>query len=257
MRLSLLALILAVLLSPLTSLGTPHAELVQIENEILLRVNQVRQENGLQPVEADPRLTAAAHFHSQEMLQAKILAHNVGGPACTTLRGRLRHEGVYALTFGENLFRSDGNSRESVGSLAMESWMNSPTHRHNLLNRDFNRVGVGIARQGDDYFFTQVFSRETLEITEIRLNPVSAGFEGWARGRVLVGATAGAVFFDHKRIADWEANDTGHFEVKFQLPGPGLIEVGQVVARRRWEIETEIHVQEILEHQNSEHRESH
>jgi len=257
MRLPILALMFALFLSPLTSLADPQPELVQIENDILIRVNQVRQQNGLQPVESDPRLTAAAHFHSQEMLQAKILAHNVGGPACTTLRGRLRHEGVYALTFGENLFRSDGYANDKVAALAMESWLNSPTHRHNLLNGDFNRVGVGIARQGHDFYFTQVFSREMLEISEIRLDPLASGFEGWVKGRVLLGTTAGAVFFEQKRIADWQANDNGHFEVKFQLPGPGLIEVGQVLARRRWEIETEIHVQEILEHQNLENRDNH
>ena len=35
--------------------------------------------------------------------------------------------------------------------------MDSPSHRHALLNERYRETGLGIARSGDVYYFTQLF----------------------------------------------------------------------------------------------------
>ena len=37
--------------------------------------------------------------------------------------------------------------------------MTSPTHRDNILSREFTETGVGICRRDAGYYFTQLFLR--------------------------------------------------------------------------------------------------
>ena len=42
--------------------------------------------------------------------------------------------------------------------LAVEKWLESPSHRENLLNKNWIETGVGVAVSRDgSYYFTQVF----------------------------------------------------------------------------------------------------
>ncbi len=49
---------------------------------------------------------------------------------------------------------------EEVVSAAVEGWMNSPGHRANILNKQYNQTGVGIAKIGDYFIITQVFIKK-------------------------------------------------------------------------------------------------
>ncbi len=44
---------------------------------------------------------------------------------------------------GENIYKCDSQTRLVSGERAMNSWMNSPGHRANILTKDFDYMGVG------------------------------------------------------------------------------------------------------------------
>ena len=103
--------------------------------------NKERAERKLPPLIAEPRLTAAAKAHAADMAAHKKLTHD--GSDNSTLVDRVKREGYTYLKVGENV----AEGQETVASV-MESWMNSPHHRENILG-DFTEVGVAIARADD------------------------------------------------------------------------------------------------------------
>ena len=58
---------------------------------------------------------------------------------------------------GENLFTS--TNAPDPAPLAVESWMDSPGHRDNVLRSSFTETGVGVWQTGNTYYFTQLFMR--------------------------------------------------------------------------------------------------
>lgn len=57
---------------------------------------------------------------------------------------------------GENIAYMRGY--QDPCEFAVDRWMQSATHRDNLLNKDWSETAVGIAIAGDgSYYFTQVF----------------------------------------------------------------------------------------------------
>jgi uncharacterized protein YkwD len=71
--------------------------------------------------------------------------------------GRARISGWSKI--GENLFLCEATDQFS--DLAIRGWMRSATHRHNILDPDWNSTGIGIAfaRNGDIYV-TQIFAAD-------------------------------------------------------------------------------------------------
>ena len=62
------------------------------------------------------------------------------------------------ITAGENLAENNYDPTQTV-SVANTGLMNSPTHRANILNANYNQVGIGLA--GPDgagrFFYVQLF----------------------------------------------------------------------------------------------------
>jgi len=49
-------------------------------------------------------------------------------------------------------------SSNDVANAMMKGWMNSPGHRANILESDYNFIGVGVAYNGyNTYYLTQDF----------------------------------------------------------------------------------------------------
>lgn len=118
-----------------------------------------RQSNRVptRPLRWDPLLARAALVHSQDMARNHYLGHvgTRGDSPCD----RLAQAGVRWRAMAENLARS------STVAEAEKAFMNEPdkksNHRSNILNPDFNHVGVGIARGKDNMIYiTQEFAQE-------------------------------------------------------------------------------------------------
>ncbi|WP_436494476.1 CAP domain-containing protein [Actinokineospora sp. HUAS TT18] len=120
------------------------------ESEVLTIVNAERSKAGCGPLRWHDTLALAARKHSADMAANNYFDHE-------SLDGRspfdrMKAEG-YAKGGGENIAAG-----QSTPKSVMESWMNSPGHRANILNCDFKELGVGMAKGGSyRIYWTQAF----------------------------------------------------------------------------------------------------
>ena len=94
-------------------------------------------------------------MHSNNMANYKFFSHR-------GLDGRMVND--RADSVGLNKWRGIGENiafergYDHPASFAVEKWMESPSHRQNLLGQSWKESAVGIAVAPDgSYYFTQVF----------------------------------------------------------------------------------------------------
>ncbi|MBU3979202.1 CvpA family protein [Patescibacteria group bacterium] len=121
------------------------------EEEMLIEINKEREANGLAVFKMDVNLRKLARSNSQDMLGRGYFSHYTPEGLSPFDRMKIRNiEYTYA---GENL------ALASSPRLAMQGLMSSPGHRANILNPNFNRIGIG-AIDGGIYgiMFSQEFT---------------------------------------------------------------------------------------------------
>jgi uncharacterized protein YkwD len=121
-------------------------DLGRIRADMLARVNAERRKAGVALLQPNPKLDAAAQRHAEDMLARAYFAHE--SPEGKTVRERARAAGYDWRAVGENIAEGQLSIAE-----VMETWMNSPGHRRNILDKGFKELGVGLAlgRSGDGY----------------------------------------------------------------------------------------------------------
>lgn len=136
--------------APTVSAVSTGAEDSSFEQRVVDLVNAERAAYGLSPLRYNAQLDAAAEAHNSVQVQTRTMAHiNIGDgdPGA-----RIRATGFMGA-WGENVAVGQ-NSPDQV----VREWMNSPTHRANILNPDFHQIGVSFAQTSDGYsFWTQSF----------------------------------------------------------------------------------------------------
>jgi uncharacterized protein YkwD len=120
------------------------------EEQILALVNHERTNAGLPPLNLDSRLTQAARKHCQRMIDQDSLVHQLPGEDVLLLR--LTAENVRTDHDGENI-ALNGDVESAHVAL-----MQSPQHRANILNPQFNAIGVGVLRAGELIYVTEDFA---------------------------------------------------------------------------------------------------
>ncbi|MGW2630083.1 CAP domain-containing protein [Streptomyces chattanoogensis] len=105
------------------------------EAEVLSLVNQERAQAGCSPVTASRQLAGLARSFSDDMAERGFFDHT--DPDGDTPWDRAREEGIDNLG-GENIARGQANAQS-----VMDSWMDSPGHRANILNCEYKTLGVG------------------------------------------------------------------------------------------------------------------
>jgi uncharacterized protein YkwD len=121
------------------------ANVDQVERTVLCLVNRERTSRGLKRLRASGKLATAAARHSQDMVRRGYFDHV--SPNGGTMQTRIKQTGWFsgnrAFAFAENIAWGSGElgSAQSI----VESWMNSTGHRHNILNRQYTELGVGVA----------------------------------------------------------------------------------------------------------------
>lgn len=130
--------------------------LITVENEVVRLCNVERQKAGIQPLSNNEMLRQVARYKSNDMLQNNYFAHE--SPSTGYQPWDLASTFNYSYkAFGENIWMtkvegdlSSPNAmldyRSSVTAQKMvQDWMNSPGHKANILNPNFNKIGVGVA----------------------------------------------------------------------------------------------------------------
>jgi uncharacterized protein YkwD len=110
----------------------------RVRREMLASVNAARRKAGLRPLTGSSLLDKAAQRHAEDMLARGYFAHK--SPAGTTVRERAQAAGYDWRTIGENIAYGQTSVPE-----VMETWLNSPGHRKNILTDSFAELGVGVA----------------------------------------------------------------------------------------------------------------
>jgi uncharacterized protein YkwD len=127
------------------------AQIAQYEDDVYVIVNQERAKQSVGALTRDAALDAIAQGHSDHMRDVGIMAHEGIGDG--TMAERYASAGYTYLKAGENVAQGQ-TSPQAV----MTAWMNSPGHRANILDPEFNRIGVALAMPG--FYWTQNFARK-------------------------------------------------------------------------------------------------
>ena len=123
--------LLALALAPASRAASTRSE---VEQSVIAAVNVVRAEHDLRPLRLDPALVLAARAHTTVLLRTNVFEHG-------SFAERMTRFGGQGPAFGENLAWGTG-SRASARSF-VTAWMNSPSHRTNLLRPGWTRIGIG------------------------------------------------------------------------------------------------------------------
>lgn len=123
--------------------------------ELVALSNLSRTSNGLRALLRDNGLTVVALARSEDMVARDYFSHQIP-PSNTTVVDQLESIGVPFRNAGENIAWNNAADFFTVQS-ASEDFMNSPSHRKNLLDARWERIGAGVAQQGDKKMYTVLF----------------------------------------------------------------------------------------------------
>lgn len=126
------------------------------EQQLFQLVNQERAKAGAPALKWDERLQRAAREHSAFMAQRQQLSHDFPGEL--PMHKRLAAQGIRLNNDAENVAFDDGDAQR-----AHEGLMESPPHRANILNLQYNAAGIGVVRQGQRLWVTEDFAHELPE----------------------------------------------------------------------------------------------
>jgi uncharacterized protein YkwD len=131
-------------------------EMTKQERELLDLLNKERVKEKLPPLKPHPTLFKVARAHSANMARQQKMEHVLDGkkPA-----DRVEAAGYNWGKVTENLIVAD--QVDIPLEKIVKGWMDSETHRKNLLGKDVTETGLGIATNAKgEIYFTQVFARQ-------------------------------------------------------------------------------------------------
>lgn len=132
----------------------------RLEKAIHRATDERRVDNGHGRLAYDERLADIALNYSRAQAVRGSIDHFA--PDGTDVGGRYRNADYRFTHAGENLAKytaSAGTATETIAEDIVDEWMDSPDHRANILNDDFDSVGLGVYQPDDGHIFvTQNFS---------------------------------------------------------------------------------------------------
>lgn len=127
--------------------GTANAKqttgtLSAFEQQVVDLTNAERAKNGLPALKADPTLSKMAHEKARDMSVNNYFSHT--SPTYGSPFDMMKQFGITYNYAGENIAMGQQTPQEVVNA-----WMNSAGHRANILNANYNYIGVGYVAQGN------------------------------------------------------------------------------------------------------------
>lgn len=117
-------------------------------SQVAQLTNQVRAKYRLRPLRFNCRLYNAAQRHTIDMVNSNRISHR--GSDGSSVGSRVKRSGYKFSAVAENVAQG-----QRTPSQVVNSWMNSPGHRRNILNPQYTDIGVGYANN----YWTQVFAK--------------------------------------------------------------------------------------------------
>ena len=130
----------------LVLLGSPPAAADSVNarlDRMYKLINQIRKKHNLGPLMANAKLSLAAANHAKDIAEHDLFGHR--GSDGSHLEDRLKRVGYKYKLAAENVAGGLESPEKTV-----DSWMNSAPHRHNMLDPNMCRIGLGYAFLKDD-----------------------------------------------------------------------------------------------------------
>jgi len=131
-----------------------------ISDTIINETNTNRNNQNLTTLKINPVLNEAAQLKANDMANKGYFAHT--SPEGITPWHWFNKAGYSFYYAGENLAVNFVDSKDVVNA-----WMNSPSHRANIVNYNFTEIGIGIAKgqyKGNEAIFVvQLFGKPRVE----------------------------------------------------------------------------------------------
>lgn len=125
-----------------------------VETKLFEQVNQEREKTRFPLLKLSAELSNLARKHSQDMAAQSRLSHL--SSSGKSYQERLVEGEFYFADVGENIAFSDTFLAEFIHQNLMES----PEHKKNILNPEFNLVGIGVVyKENQGYYVTQDFMK--------------------------------------------------------------------------------------------------
>jgi Cysteine-rich secretory protein family len=121
------------------------------ETDLLARINHEREHAGLAKLEWNPRLAESAREHAKQEADRAAISHQFESEP--PLQARIAATGLRFDNCAENVARGP-----DVASIEAQL-MRSSGHRTNILDADFNAIGIGILESGGVLYVAENFAR--------------------------------------------------------------------------------------------------
>jgi uncharacterized protein YkwD len=134
----------------------PAAGLASLEQQLFDGQNAERARAGLAPLRLDSALQGVARRRANDMATRGYFSHT--SPTGETAFSLIDAAGIYAPYAAENIaFNNYANSQSATS--ALQAFMASSSHRANILNGRYTRVGVAVALAANGYkYYAVVFA---------------------------------------------------------------------------------------------------
>ena len=125
---------------------------------IFYETNRQRSLYGMAEFKYHQNLEVCAQSHSEDMANWDFFSHESPVSGKRTMTDRMRQVGFVNLWMAENISYHDVSNRtySDLAKSIVDSWMNSPGHRANILNERYRYLGAGTAKcYYNDYFYVK------------------------------------------------------------------------------------------------------
>jgi|SRR5688572_4050537 len=178
--LAVLTLCASVVMAATQRPGQPEIRIPTLERRIHELINKERRDKKLPILQFDEKLSGIARTHSADMARRNFFNHinpegkdptvrgERAGYTCRKDSGSHFTEGLAENLYQGNLYSSirtrgtqktyTWNSLEDIAKQGVAGWMKSTGHRKNILEKSYDRTGIGVAISRDDkVYVTQMF----------------------------------------------------------------------------------------------------
>ena len=130
-----------------------------IEDRILSLLNDLREEKGLNTLEPNEMLREAANIRAVETEESFSHTRPDGSETFTVFE----EEGItypYRMA-GENLAMATYYlDEEEMADLLFDGWVESEEHYENMIQPDYEEIGIGVHYDGEYLYATQLFGTQ-------------------------------------------------------------------------------------------------
>lgn len=125
--------------------SNPPSNCNALEIEVFNLINDIRVQNGVKKLKWDPTAYTAAKTRVREIVTCWG-HYRADGTRCYSVYGEGEDPFHIFSHIGENIASGQHTAKEVV-----DSWMNSSSHRKNILNPDFENIAIAFY-EADDYY---------------------------------------------------------------------------------------------------------